>query len=319
MSLPLRALRACGRHLLLALAVTSLMGLAPASAQPGPPAAQPAPPIAPPASADIQRPLHLRAVLSKDLLPYQQALRGLRDALPAGTLLDVVRPDELPGASAVDLTLAIGPEAATACRDLPPGAALFLMVLDPHRLALGSMPGVSLSVPVPLQLARIAAALPSVRRLGLLHDPRHNAALAQQAAQAAPGLGLRLVPLAVGGAQDIPGALDSASVDALWLVPDRTVVSRSSLDYLLRRAASARMPVVGFNRWFLRHGAVLALVIDYGAVGRQAAERALELLRGEAAPDLVEGPRRVPLLANLQTASRLGVRVQAAAVQEYSE
>ena len=296
--------------------------------QPAPSAPQiPAAPPAAVASPDAQQglgtvgPLVVRVVLSKQLGPYRLALQGLRAGLPADAQVSVVSPDDLAAALGppADLTLAVGPEAARACRGLAPGRTLFLMVLDPQELDLGAMPGVSLAVPVPVQLRRLAAALPGVVRLGLLYDPRHNAELAEQAARAGPALGIRLVPLAVSARQDIPAVLAGAAVAALWLVPDRTVVSRSSLDFVLRRAAAARLPVVGFNRWFVGHGAVLAFAIDYEGVGRQAAARGVELLGQPAAAALVEGPRDVSLLANLRAARRLGVGVRADVVQDVSE
>jgi len=251
------------------------------------------------------------AVVSRDLAPYQAALEGFRGAFPGE--VEAVEPDDLADVGAVDLLLAVGPEAARACRGTTRGPVLFVMVLSPDKLELAGMAGVTLSVPPAERLARVAATLPAVRRLGVPYDPARNADLVARAQAAAAGMGLQVVPLPARSPGDLPAHFREPAFDALWLVPDRTVITRSTLDYLLRQAALARIPVVGFNRWFARNGAVMSVVVDYADVGRQAAARASDLLAGRWSG--VEGPRTVRTLVNLETARRIGVRVSAGGAQ----
>ena len=69
-------------------------------------------------------------------------------------------------------------------------------------------------------------------------------------------------------------------VDALWLIPDRTVISESIIKYVIKESLFKVVPVIGYNRFFYESGAALAFVFNYEELGRQCAVEALKALSG---------------------------------------
>jgi ABC-type uncharacterized transport system substrate-binding protein len=68
----------------------------------------------------------------------------------------------------------------------------------------------------------------------------------------------------------------------------------------------SRLPLVGFSPAFVRAGAAAGIYPDYRDSGRQAAEMAERLLRGEdCGPDT--GPRRIQVAVNQRVARLLGI------------
>jgi putative ABC transport system substrate-binding protein len=114
-------------------------------------------------------------------------------------------------------------------------------------------------------------------------------------------------------AEDVPSILRRAihRADGVWLLPDRTVVSRDSFRFTLRLAAERRVPLMVFSESMVRAGGLVGLVPDPAEVGRQAADLVVRLLDREApgAPPAVEEPRTLRLVLNARTASNLGVPI----------
>ncbi|MCJ8499380.1 ABC transporter substrate-binding protein [Desulfatitalea alkaliphila] len=246
----------------------------------------------------------ISVVVSSNLKPYMETLQGLEAGLqaaaaatptvhfldplndPSHTLLAGILQKQDP-----DLLISVGPEAMAFCwnafADQPP-PMVYSMVLHPHRVVpeAPSLCGISLSLAPDLQLRHFQHAFPRLERLGLIFDPAHNEPFAVAAATAAERLGITLVPLAVRQRQEIPSVLDRHwhDIEALWVIPDATVISESLVHFIIKRALTHGVPVFGYNQFFADSGAALALVCDYEAIGRQAAEAATALLQGRPCP-----------------------------------
>jgi putative ABC transport system substrate-binding protein len=94
--------------------------------------------------------------------------------------------------------------------------------------------------------------------------------------------------MAVNSRKDIPFLLEQCwdSVDCIWLIPDRTVISESIAQYIIKQSILNKVPVVGYNQFFFDSGAAMAFVFDYRDLGRQAACLIIDVLRQNVA-----GPR----------------------------
>jgi putative ABC transport system substrate-binding protein len=262
-------------------------------------------------------------LVSSTIRPYLEAAEGAADTLqsaggiaPATFQLDKYPANDLSdlsrslSAEAFDLLIAVGPAAARFAWSLADefaGRRLYAMVLDPEKVIGAATPacGVSLNIPVTSQLTAIRSGLPAVRRLGVLFDPSHNRGLPAEAGPAAAPLGLSIVPLAVSSKTEIPRVLEGAwdRVDALWLVPDRTVISESIVEYVIRESIYRKVPVIGYNRFFYDSGSSLAFVIDYREVGAASARQAVRVMNGETCG---ESAPPFQLWVNTRVMDRLG-------------
>ncbi|MFN2357740.1 MAG: ABC transporter substrate-binding protein [Desulfotignum sp.] len=256
-------------------------------------------------------------------------------------------------AGAYDLVAAVGPEAASLVWETGiPGKKIYAAVLDPD--AVPHIPddacGISLRIPVAVQLATIADAFPSFQKIGLLFDPDHNqwffeaavaaagaaaeagaagavaagggggeageaaeTAAATAAGEAAASFGdrsIHIIPLQVRARNHIARVVTDnlADIDAVWMIPDQTVISEKLIQYVIKQALYKNTGVIGYNAYFTRTGALFSFEFDYLSLGRQAGELIIDYLAGKECHSVS------PLFKtriNSQVAGKLGLEMEA--------
>jgi putative ABC transport system substrate-binding protein len=265
-------------------------------------------------------------LVSRNIRPYMEAVEGMSGVLSerAGATVQVFVLEKFKGkgqdvlvqslaGGKFGLFVAVGPEAVRFAREATPLGEipwLYSMVLNPPAASgrAGAACGVPLDIPSQRQLEMIAQGLGTGRRLGLLYDPRYNADFFTKAVAVAPSLGLGIVPLRVSSTKDIPAVLRQNwdHIDALWLIPDQTVISESLVQYMIKEALFKNTPVIGYNRFFYESGAALAFVFDYEELGRQTGRLAADMLAGKTCE------RETPvfrLWLNQRVMNKLGITV----------
>lgn len=235
-------------------------------------------------------------LLSREIAPYVEMVEGLEDALGS---FDVHRyflgqqgqPFNLSGYGSLNPSryralVAVGPEALDYLLSRADAVPLvYGMVLNPEDVAAGigrKACGVTLNIPIHEQFAAILRHLPDLERLGVLFDPANNQDWFDRAAPLAAELGLELVPLrASKGDVRLELEADFSRADAILFIPDKSIISKAVIQYVIRQALSQGLPVIGYNQFFYQSGAALSLVVDYRAVGQQTAAAVLEILQGD--------------------------------------
>jgi putative ABC transport system substrate-binding protein len=265
-------------------------------------------------------------VISRDIRPYIEAVEGMSVALSetAGAKVQVFSLEKIKGKSQdmliqslsgekFDLFVAVGPEAVRLIAETPVPEKttwLYSMVLNPPSIPSRTETacGIPLDIPVKKQIEIINQGLRSIKRLGLLYDPRYNSDFFMKAAAEAPSLELKIVPMRVSSKKEIPSALKQNwdNIDALWFIPDQTVISESIVKYVIKDAIFKRIPVIGYNRFFYENGAALAFVFDYEELGKQTGRLAANTLKGK--PCEKEIPAFHAWL-NLRVIDKLGISV----------
>ena len=259
---------------------------------------------------------------SSSIGAYDQAIEGFKSTAPSGTIYaeydlqgDLDQGRKLAKkirASEASLVVAVGLKAALAAKleivDVP---IVYMMILDPskHNLNSPNMTGTLLEIPAERQFKILRAFLPNLRRLGILSNSSYTAKLKDTAAQAAAN-SFQLQEFPVDSEKDVPHQLRSllAGVDALWLVPDSTVLTNESIGFILESSLAKRVPVIGFSPEFTRLGALLSLSVSYGEVGRETGVLAKRILDGDRKLPAKAIPiERLKITVNLKTARFLGV------------
>jgi putative ABC transport system substrate-binding protein len=262
---------------------------------------------------------------SADLTAYNEAVAGFKAAMPPSTAFieydmqgDMARGRKLARkvrASDVTLLLAVGLKAALAARleivDIP---VVFCMVLDPakHDLKAPNITGIRLDVPIERQLRTMRSVLPPVKRIGVLYDPEKTGGLVGEARLTAKAMGFELIEREVRTEKDLAAALRALipRIEALWLVPDSTVLTEDSLGFVLGTTLDSNVPVFGFSSEMVRSGALVGLSVKYADVGRQAGVLAGKILSEQARPFATTfPPDRLRLALNLKTARFLGLMI----------
>lgn len=262
---------------------------------------------------------------SADVGPYNVAASSFKETLsPEVKILEYdLQGDLAQGrklgrkirASPAKLVVAIGLKATLAAKleilDIP---IISCMVLAPTKydLTRNNMTGISLGIPIKNQFALIQRLVPGLKRIGVLFDPTKTKHTVQQAQALASKQGLQLLARPVSSPQDVPDMLRALlpNIDVLWLIPDSTVLTEDSLDFLLSTTLEARIPILGFSSGLVRSGVLAGLYINYTKVGEQVAGLAEKLLKGESIPQgTLLPPDHVSLAINRQIAQYLGITV----------
>ena len=260
---------------------------------------------------------------SSDIAAYREAIAGLKATGPIGAIYteyDVQGDLELGKklarkvrASNASLVVAVGLKAALAAKveivDVP---IVYMMVLDPlkHQLTTDNMTGTLLEVPLGRQLKIMRTFLPNLRRLGTLYDPAKTSSRVKEAEQQATISDFQLKGVPVESEKDVPQQLRTllSEVDALWLIPDSTVLTNESIRFILESALARQIPVIGFSPEFTRLGTLLSMSVNYGDVGRETGLLAKRILNGDGLLPLNPVPiERLKITVNLKTAKFLGI------------
>jgi putative ABC transport system substrate-binding protein len=212
-----------------------------------------------------------------------------------------------------DLVIPLGDRATRLVADRMPGVTIVFGLCTraprtaPNR---SRITGVLLDVPADRQLAVFRAAVPSLARVGVIYDPARSADLVARIATAAQAAGIDLYTQRVSSAGEVPAAFRTiaAAVDGILMIPDETVVSRASFDYMLLKSFERRVPLMVFSEPMVRAGGLLALAADSRPIGRQVGELAAAVLRsGRTRLPSIEVPRLLSLTINAGSAGLLGL------------
>jgi putative ABC transport system substrate-binding protein len=120
----------------------------------------------------------------------------------------------------------------------------------------------------------------------------------------------RLEGLPVESEKEVPQQLRALleNVEALWLMPDSTVLTNESVRFILESALARQIPVIGFSPEFTRLGALLSMSVNYGDVGRETGLLVTRILDEERLLPLNPVPiERLKITVNLKTARFLGM------------
>jgi putative ABC transport system substrate-binding protein len=225
--------------------------------------------------------------ISREILPYMEMVKALEKDLKQPSvriLLDgggkpysqESRYQELrPGDFSVMVT--VGPEALDYLLEHHwPGRILYAMVLNPDRFPWHpeqSPCGISLNIDPWRQLITVNRVFPEIKRLGVIFNPEKNRGWFRQAKAVMTLKQMSLAALEVKRRADIPAlfAPPGPEVDAILFIPDQTVISRSTISYVIKESLRLGIPTFGFNRFFHDSGAALSFIIDYEEIGRRLA------------------------------------------------
>jgi len=262
---------------------------------------------------------------SSDLKAYNDAVEGFKATAPGNaTYVEYdLRGDFDQGkrlartirATDSALVVAVGLKAAlTAKLEIVDVPILYMMILEPakHHLTAANMTGVLIEIPTDRQLKVIRTFLPTLRKIGTMYNPEKTAHKLKEAESRAAVYDLQLRGFPVEKEKEVPQQLRTllSHSEALWLIPDSTVLTDESIRFILESAVAKQIPVIGFSPEFTRLGALLSLSIDYGEVGREAGLLAKRILNGEEQLPLKPVPvQRIRITVNQKTARYLDIAI----------
>lgn len=258
------------------------------------------------------------AVRSYNVRQYDEALAGFKRACDCNvrelTLSEDNGPHLLSEVNRIksSLVFAIGAEALSLVSEIN-RPVVYAMVLRRPRIVSQkeNISGINMEIPLERQLAEFQAALPEVRRIGIVYDPRKTSVdMVKNAALAAKTKGITLVTREVSSPQKVLTVMNAMrdQIDVFWMLPDSTVVTPETVEFILLNSIEKRLPIFTFSPKYVEMGALLSLSMDAFDMGRLAGGLAKGILSGEDAgspPAAQKGD--VVLSINLKAAKNMGV------------
>jgi putative ABC transport system substrate-binding protein len=255
-------------------------------------------------------------VKSAEIKPYQDAIRGFRDACNCD-VLELKLKDENGRENILlkspDAVVAIGTTVFKKVRALEGLPVIYVMVM-PSEAALSLRPnisGVSMDISPETYIATMKELFPRAKKIGLLYDSQHTAAFVAEATKAARAAGLELVDKQVRDPREIPGLLDKmrGTIDVLWMVPDATIAAAEAVDYLLHFSFQNNVPIFSFSKKYVEMGAVAALDVDPYDMGAQAGEIVTRLKAGKTGA-IRAWARASHLTVNSKVAAKMSIKIK---------
>jgi putative ABC transport system substrate-binding protein len=267
------------------------------------------------------------AVQSIGVPPYEQALNGfksvcdaritrlviseLRDA-DVAERIDEIRPD---------MVLAIGMDAFSRVRGIKDIPIVYLMVLNSRSIPSGekNITGVSMYISAETQLLTVLETLPKVKTVGLLYDPQRTGHLVKKARDAAKRNGIKLIAAEVHDSREVPPLVEGmrGKIDIFWMLPDLTVITPETLEFLLLFSLENSTPILSFSEKYVELGALMSVGIDAFDIGRQAGEMANAILSGKGVMDVQRADARKAVISiNLKVARKLGIIIDEGTIRK---
>jgi putative ABC transport system substrate-binding protein len=267
------------------------------------------------------------AVQSIRVAPYEQAFEGFQSVCSARITRLVI--SELKGADVAeaisgirpDMVLAIGMDALSRVKAIKKIPVVYLMVLNPQSILYreGNITGVDMNIPPDTQLGILREALPGVKSVGLLYDPKRTGLFVKAARNAARRIGIDVVAMEVHHPREVPSALNAmrGTIDIFWMLPDLTVVTPETVELFLMLSLEDTIPILTFSQKYVELGALLSIGIDAFDIGRQAGEMANPILSGRNTGDIQPvDARKAVISVNLKVAQKLGIVIDTKIVRK---
>ncbi|MDY6974319.1 MAG: ABC transporter substrate binding protein [Thermodesulfobacteriota bacterium] len=254
--------------------------------------------------------------------PYEQAIMGLEsECNPEIKRLVVSESEEENIIEKIneigpDIILAAGPKALSIVKQIRDIPVVYLMVLNPESILSGqeNITGVSISLSPERQLVSFLKVLPDMKNIGLLYDPARTGRFVDAAGDAVRKMGIKLILKEVHRSNGVPISIEEmkSKIDAFWMMPDITVITPETVEYLLLFSLENKIPILTFSEKYVELGAFMSVGIDAFDIGRQAGEMAGKILSGRDVRSTGRVyARKAVITVNLKVAKKLGLSIDA--------
>jgi putative ABC transport system substrate-binding protein len=191
---------------------------------------------------------------------------------------------------------------------------VYCMVMGPEASGLKGalVTGVSLDVPMVRQFESFKSTVPSLKKVGLVYSGDLEDALVKEMKTASLKTSLLLVEKKVSGDAEVPSAIRDlkGKIDGLYLPPDRIVAKHDAFQFIALFTFENNLPFMAPTDRFVKKGALVALMIDYEEVGKQAGQIAVKIASGTPVSSIPAEPPLVTILVlNQKTAQTIGMNI----------
>ncbi|MGA1841165.1 MAG: ABC transporter substrate-binding protein [bacterium] len=250
--------------------------------------------------------------------PYEHALEGFKNTCNCNVRKIVA--SELNESAILrrinrskpDAILAIGMDALSKVKKIKDIPIIYIMIVNPNSILSGeeNVTGINMNIPPGKQLEIFKKALPDIKKIGVIFDPNKLGFFVKKAQNEASKMDFKLIVREVNSSKKVPSSLISMKeeIDAIWMLPDITVFSPETIEFLFIFAFENKIPVFTFSKRFFKMGALMSLSTDPFDSGKQGGELANEVVSRKKIRNLsgVEA-RKIIISINSKMPKKLGI------------
>ncbi|HRY28899.1 MAG TPA: ABC transporter substrate binding protein [Elusimicrobiota bacterium] len=251
------------------------------------------------------------AVVASNTGPYAAALEGFREGMgPGGVAVFDLSHGAPSLPSSAKVVVAFGGKAAM--ENYPEGTTLIYCLapgtwIDPAQRK-GQTVMVSMETSFQTIILELKEIQPNLKRLAVLWGSAHLSGLAKS--RRVDESGVRVLPVEVTSSDELPDVLRGLEgrVDAVWLMADPLLLNEQNVRMIKEFCWANKLPVYSSVKRFLDYGSVAAVYVDFGDIGRAAANAARRALAGESLSGDIASPR-FDIAFNMTAAGECGVNI----------
>ncbi len=265
-------------------------------------------------------------VVSDDLAVYRETAEAFLAALPDqprvyqihGRAQEAAVVTRELAAWSPQVVVCVGAKAAYAVKAAMPTTPLvYVAVRDPGRygLAGGQVTGVTMAVDPLTFVSQFVGFFPDVESIGVVRGPQTSDERAAAMVAAGAEIGKQVRVKDVQSPRDVRSALSElvdAGIDALWVPPDRAVLTTGAYRSLAEEARRRHLPLLVDTASMVEAGGTFTMVPDPDGAARQATALVDQILAGAAPSTLpTQEPQELRVVLNLRTLAAAGLEVDA--------
>ena len=260
---------------------------------------------------DIARPAEVVVLGNVRLKPVVQVIDGIRDVFKAkpavyepsqvknGKLGNIVKKD------GAEIVVALGQEAIDEALSLPPSViVLYGLVILPPKTSRPNTAGVYMGTPIREYLKVVDSYLPNLKNISVIGSPEVLEVLDHSNRSHLTTYQAKTAFDFISIVKDIDRA------DALLLLPDISLLTRTALEESYLFSFRKKVPLLGISKKHVRQGALFALEFDPKQLGRhlgtmiQAAQEGKVFEHSQAQPS-----ESFSLYINRETAQKMKIAI----------
>ncbi|MFC1617144.1 ABC transporter substrate-binding protein [Candidatus Margulisiibacteriota bacterium] len=191
------------------------------------------------------------------------------------------------------LIFCIGTKALLQVLDKKDCPVVFASVLNWERFKISNnVYGVANELLAAMQLFNFRLLFPNIKKIGIVYTKEINNEWVKKARTAAADMQVKIIARALKNDDKLEDIIDELlnKTDALWLIPDPTVVNKKSINLYIGKANEKRKPIFAYSDLFVKLGAVLAITPDVPTIANQAASLTIGILNNEEFARQVQSP-----------------------------
>ncbi len=161
-----------------------------------------------------------------------------------------------------------------------------------------------------------------VNKIGILYNSKYNEEWFDIAVESAKDVGISIVGKSINKPDKIESALNNLlpNVDALWLIPDPTVIyDIDSVNKLFDQCQAAGKPIYTYDKAFVNLGATLIMSADIPTMIKQSAEIISGIRENLKIEEKVQNPAGSHIILNMKKVEEYGLNLNIEALDSVNE